>query len=150
MSKAEVKRLLLCVNDDDYSRNAMVFACEIAKAKKHEIALLHVLQPADYQGFGAVADKIRAEQKENAKALLKELSAEVEKRIKKRPKILMREGAIEEEIIDTIEQQKNISMLITGCAADSNFKSKTIPALVGQLGQKLLVPTLIVPGVQKK
>jgi nucleotide-binding universal stress UspA family protein len=150
-SKAPPKiTYLVCVNKEDYSRVALRFACALVKNHPNAtISLLNVMEPADYQSFGAVADKMRTERRQEAEKLLNCLSEEVlDSKIT--PILIVREGLIEEEIIKVVEEYNNIQMLIVGVAHKTSIKSKIVPPLVSQIGQKVHVPMMIIPGSMKE
>ena len=152
MSKNSTKKAtkrtnyLVCVNDKEYSKVALSFACNMAKKSNGSITLLHVTEPTEYLSFGAVADKMRLELRLEAEKLLNELAKEIQKRADITPALVVCEGIIEDEIVRVIEKDNDINMLIVGAAADSSTKSKVIPPLVAQVGNKLLIPVLVVPG----
>jgi nucleotide-binding universal stress UspA family protein len=137
---------LVCVSKEPYSRVALQFACSLVDRDKNAaISILHVMEPADYQSFGSVAEKMRQERRNDAEKLLHELAHDVVDS-KMTPIFMVREGLIEEEIMKVIEEDNSIQMLIVGAASETGAKSKIIPPLVSQIGTKLLIPILIVPG----
>ena len=142
VGKEQYPCYLVCVNNADYSGVALQFACKMAQKRHGRIKVLHVTEAAAFKGFGAVADKMRAEQKREAKKLLKELTKDTDVATE----LLHREGLIEEEIITVVEEDEGIDMLILGAAAETSTRSKTIQPLVAQLGSKIMVPMLIIPG----
>lgn len=142
----EYPTLLVCANKEEYSKVALHFACRLAKKNKGKITILHVIEPVDYQSIGMVAKKMQQEKLSDAKALLKSLSQEVKNFLKTPPTLLLREGLIEEEIIQVLEEDNSINMMVAGAPGDEAPKSKILPPLVSELGQKIQVPMLIVPG----
>jgi nucleotide-binding universal stress UspA family protein len=137
---------LVCVNGEKYSEVAVHFACKLAQNNNGAITILHVIEPADYQSFGGVAETMRSEQIQATEKLLDDLSTKVNKWSGLTPSLLAQEGIIEEEIITAVENDKSINMLIVGAASASANKSKILPPLVSSLGSKLSIPMLIVPG----
>lgn len=133
---------LVCVNDAEYSHVALQFAVKMAQKRAGKLMVLHVTEAAAFQGFGIVADKMRAEQKKEAKKLLRDMTKELDVETQ----LLHREGVIEEEIVATVEENHDVDMLIVGAAAETSTRSKTLQPLVAQLGNKIMVPMLIVPG----
>ena len=137
---------LVCVNSEHYSEVALHFTCFLAKKDHGSILLLHVIEPADYQSLGMVADKMRKEKHEESQALLSELAKKAQEWSGVMPTVMVREGLIEDEIIAVVEADPSIKMLIAGVASESSKKSKIIPPLVSAISTKLLIPMLIVPG----
>lgn len=137
---------LVCVNKEEYSRVALRYACALVKKNSNSaIGLLHVMEPADYQSFGGVAEKMRAERREEAENILSDFAVEV-LGSDMTPMLIVREGLIEEEIIKVVEEYDNIQMLIVGVATETSAKSKIVPPLVSQIGNKLQIPMSIIPG----
>ncbi|PIR38475.1 MAG: hypothetical protein COV35_06825 [Alphaproteobacteria bacterium CG11_big_fil_rev_8_21_14_0_20_39_49] len=137
---------LVCVNGEKYSEVAAHFAAKLAQNNNGTITILHVIEPADYQSFGGVAETMRSEQIHATAKLLEELSNKVNKWSALTPILMAEEGVIEEKIISVIEKDKSINMLIVGAASASSAKSKILPPLVASLGSKLTIPMMIVPG----
>ncbi len=133
---------LLCVNDAEYSKVALKFAGRMAKRKKARIIMLHVTEPTDFQSFGAIANKIKAETEKSAHKLLNNLTKEIDTEV-----ILMhKEGFIGEEIVKVAEENHDIDLLIVGAAAETGSKSKTLQPLVANIGSKIMIPMIIIPG----
>lgn len=145
-SKAKKVNYLVCVNSEEYSRVALRFACHMAKKNKGSVIVLHVMEPVDYQSFGTVAEKMRQELREKAEKLLQSLAEMSGNESGITPVLLVREGLIEEEIISVVKEDDSINMLLVGSAPESSNKSKILPPLVAQSGNKLQIPILIVPG----
>ncbi len=142
--KQNVKKAtyLVCVSDTDYSKIALDFANKLAGRKNGKIIALHITEPVNYQSFGAIANKMQEEQTKEAEKLLEELTKEIDVEF-----ICMhKEGFIGEEIIKIVEEHHDIDMLILGSAAESSARSKTLQPIVAQLGVKIMVPVLIIPG----
>lgn len=139
-------RYLICVNSEKYSEVALHFVSNMAKFNNGTIIIMHVIEPADYQSIGSVADKMREEKLQGAHVLLEKLAAKAKEWFGKKPEVIVKEGLIEGEIISVIKKDQSINMLVVGTASDSSAKSKILPPLVSSLGSKLMIPMIIVPG----
>ncbi|MDB2414554.1 universal stress protein [Rickettsiales bacterium] len=137
---------LVCINKEEYSKVAVSFAYKLAKRNNGRITLLNVIEPSDYQSFGAVADKMQEEMRKETEELFQQMSDEITSDGGNVPILIVKEGRIEEEIINVVEEDPMIRMIIVGTATESSVKSKVLPPLVTQIGNKLLIPMLIVPG----
>ncbi len=133
---------LICISNTDYSKVALDFAYKMAKRKKGKLLVLHITEPSEYQTFGVIANKIKQENERNAKKFLKEVTKNID--IDKT--LLHKEGFIYEEIIKLVEENNEIDMLIVGAAAENHVRSKNLQPLVSQLGQKILIPIIMIPG----
>lgn len=133
---------LACISNTDYSKLALQFAATMAKRTGGTLLVLHVTEPSDYKSFGLIEETMQAERKKEAETLLKNMT----KDIKVDKQLLYRDGFIEEEIIHVVEENPQICMLVLGAAAQTSAKNKVLQPLVAQLGHKIMVPMLIVPG----
>lgn len=137
---------LVCINKEEYSITALKFACEKAKKNNGSLIMLHIIEPINYQSLGTVEEKMRQEKRTEAENLLQELCEMTVEKYHITPVVIFKEGRIEEEIIKVIEEDNTISMLIVGSATESSPKSKILPPLVSEMGKKIFLPMLIVPG----
>lgn len=136
---------LVCVNAEEYSETALHFTCYLAKKNNGSVILLHVIEPSDYLSIGVVADKMKQEKMEDSQKLLNELAGKAKDRSSIMPMVIVREGLIENEIISVVEEDPSIKMLIVGVSGNAK-KCKTTQLLVSNIGNKLKIPMLIVPG----
>lgn len=139
-------KFLVCVDQHEESVAALKFACMKAITSAATVDIIHVLPPADFQTLGAVADRISEERRSEGEGLLKKLSEEVEQLYGVSPGLILREGSTGDEILKTISELSNISVLIVGTAHHMRGRGKLGAWLAQQLGQKLFIPLLMVPG----
>lgn len=139
-------KFLVCINDSDESRVALRFACIKAKKRGGVVDILHVLEPADIQTLFAVADKMREERRQEAEALMKRFSDEAFAISGITPNLILREGQIGAEIVAASLEDVDANMLVLGASPASSNKGRILSGLVGQLGDKLLIPMMLVPG----
>jgi nucleotide-binding universal stress UspA family protein len=139
-------KYLVCVNDSDHSRVMLRFACARAKKRGSHIDLLHVMEPADYQGILSVADKIRDERRTKAESLMQDLSTFVQQHAGSTPGVVLREGVVEEQIIQAVQEDVDVHMIMLGASGESDGRHTHITGLVRALGDKLMIPLLILPG----
>lgn len=146
-AKPKRHSLLVCVNKEHYSSVALKYACTMAKEHGYSLMILHVTEPVAYKTIGSVEEKMLKENRAAAEKLMEKLVDEICAPRGVMPALSMREGFIDEEILATIKEDGNISMLILGSAADGHSaKSKVLPPLVSAMGNKTAIPLLIVPG----
>jgi nucleotide-binding universal stress UspA family protein len=136
---------LVCVSDNEHSLVALRFVCRRIEKTGGPLQLLHVLEPVD-PTFRALASKMREEKRALAEKFMNKCAAEVNNYANVRPVLTIREGNLVEEIIATIEEESSIGILVIGTSYDSPTRDKMIPALVSQLGDRLMIPLLIIPG----
>lgn len=139
-------KYLVCVDAREESKIALRLACMKANARGSEVCMLHVVQPADFQTLGAIADRMREERKQEGQDLLAVLAEEAFATYGIRPAMVLREGSIGDEIIAASLEDAEVNMIALGIAQQSNSRGKLAAWLAGQLGSKLYVPLLMVPG----
>jgi len=138
-------KYLVCVDAREESRIPLRLACMKANARGVRVAMLHVITPADFQTLGAIADRMREERWKEGETLLQTLADEAFATYGIRPDIVQREGSVGDEIIAAANDDPDINMIAIGIAQDSG-RGKLASWLAGQLGSKLYVPLLMVPG----
>ena len=137
---------LVVVDDSDELRVALRFAAQRAKKTGGRVALLSVLEPADFQHWIAVEEKMREERREDAEQLLKKLGAEVMDLTGNMPTLYVREGIVSDEIISLIMEEPNISILVLGTGVDKKGPGPLVTSLVGKLSGEFPIPVTVVPG----
>ena len=142
-----VGRTFLCVIDEsDEMAAALRFACTRASNTNGRVALLYVIQPAEFQHWMAVGERMREEAIEEAEEFLQVVAAVVEKRTNYSPKCYIREGKVREEVVKLIDEETELSQVILGAASGSNGPGPLVTYLVEKMTGQLRVPVTIVPG----
>lgn len=137
----------LCVVDDspELSR-ALRFSCQRAKRVGGRVALVYVIQPAEFQHWLGVGDLMREEAREDAEARLAEAADKVMLCTGKTPMFFIREGNATEELIDLVDEEKSISLLVLGAATGKDGPGPLVKYFVEKAAGKLRVPITVVPG----
>lgn len=139
-------KFLVCVDASVQSRTALRFAALRARNTGGLLALLHVCEPVDCQGWMRVADTMEAEQRAEAECLLQDLAGEVWALTGLLPELNFRRGSIGTEILDTIREDGDIHALVVGAAPPDARRGRLISWLAGELAGALDIPLVIVPG----
>ncbi|NBO19456.1 MAG: universal stress protein [Proteobacteria bacterium] len=141
-------KYLVCVDAREESKIALRLACMKANARGSEVCMLHVIQPADFQTLGAIADRMREERRQEGQELLSTLAEEAYGTYGIRPVSVLREGSIGDEIIAAAYEDAEVNMIALGIAQHNanGGRGKLAAWLASQLGSKLYVPLLMVPG----
>jgi nucleotide-binding universal stress UspA family protein len=143
--KAKAAKYLVCIDNREESRIALRLACMKARMRGSSVDLLHVIIPADFQTLGGIAERMREERRAEGEQLLKTLSEEAN-RYGIVPSLLLREGSVGDEILAATRDNPDINIIVIGIAQQSSGRGKLAAWLAGQLGSKLFVPLLMVPG----
>jgi nucleotide-binding universal stress UspA family protein len=137
---------LVVVDDSEEMRAALVFACERARKTGGRVALLRVIEPAEFQGFATIGHLMQHEAREEAESLLNRMAAKVNDVSGKLPELYVREGQQKEELIQLINEDPHISILVLAADTGPRGPGPLVTALAGKFIGKLRVPLTIVPG----
>lgn len=146
-ASARRDRVFLVVVDDSPERDvALRYACLRALKSGGRVALLRVIEPVEGAEWGAVADMMRAERREDAEQALNALAADVSSITGGLPILLVREGVAHEELLALLAEDPRISILVLASSTDTSGPGPLISALSGRYSGRMRVPMTIVPG----
>lgn len=139
--------VFLCVVDKspELSR-ALRFSCQRAKRVGGRVALVHVIQPAEFQHWMAIGDLMQEEAREEAEALLAENSDRVVQATGKTPIIHLLHGDTAEELLKLIDEDKTICLLVLGAATGKEGPGPLVSYFVDKSAGRLHIPVTVVPG----
>ncbi len=142
-----VERVFLAVVDQSEElRVALRFASLRAKNTGGRVALLYVIEPADFQHWMAVEDLMHDERRQEAEEVLRTFSAQVQEWSGKTPVLYVREGKMREELLKLIDEDQSISILVLAAATGTAGPGPLVSSLAGKMSEKLRVPLTVVPG----
>lgn len=146
-NKGQTPRVFLVVVDDtEEMQVALRFASMRAKKTGGRVALLYVVEPADFQHFAAIGDLMREEARSEGERILQELAQEVNRLTGAIPVLYVREGEVREQLFKLIDEEPQISILVLGANTGSRGPGPLVAALTGKFVGKLHIPITIVPG----
>ena len=91
-------RIFLCVVDNTLEcRNAIYFAARRAARTGGRLALLYIMEPAEFQHWMSVEEKMREEAREEAEGFLQQYSSEVQEWTDEMPTLYLREEAVRDD-----------------------------------------------------
>jgi len=137
---------LVVVDESDELQQALFYACRTAVRTNGRVALLKVVEPAEFQHWASVGELMREERREEAEDLLRTISAGVQQRTGAMPIMHIREGEIQEELVALIDEDETICTLVLGAATGDYGPGPLVSALVNQLSGRLRIPITVVPG----
>jgi len=146
-AQIQSERIFLVVVDASEEMSvALRFACRRAQHTGGRVALLYVLEPADFQHFASVGELMREENRQEAERILQGLAEEVQDMIDATPTLYVREGVADDEILKLIEEEPNISILVLGAGTDKKGPGPLVSSLAGKFAGKFPIPITVVPG----
>lgn len=142
-----VSRTFLCVVDDTEEFGAALqFACYRANNANGRVALIYVIQPAEFQHWMAVGERMREEAREEAEEMLNVVASVVQKRTGHMPVLYVREGKLNEEVVKLITEEDSVSLLVLGAATGTDGPGPLVSYLVEKMTGHLRIPVTVVPG----
>ena len=140
------ERIFLVVVDNTVEhRKALRYASLRARKTGGRVALLYVIEPAEFQHWAAVENLMREERRQEAEALLQSVSSEVQKLSGMTPVFYLREGKVSDELLKLIQEEKSISILVLAAGTDKQGPGPLVTQL-GKMSGTLPIPVTIVPG----
>ena len=140
-------RIFLCVVDNSTEcKNAVYFAARRAARSGGRLALLYIMEPAEFQHWMSVEERMREEAREEAEGFLQEYSTHVQDWTDEMPSLYVREGKPAETILALIEEEPRISILVLGAGTDKKGPGPLVTSIGGRRSGKFPIPITIVPG----
>ncbi len=145
-SKQAERMFLVVVDQTDEMKTALYFACRRALRTGGRIALLYVIEPPEFQHWLGVERVMEAEAREEAEKTLQVMAEHVQEIVGKMPVLHVRQGRRREELLALINEDPEISVLVLGTAAGHEDPGPLVNYLIGQMGGKIRLPVILVPG----
>jgi len=144
--KKNGRTFLVVVDDSEEMRAALRYACRRARNSGGRVALFRVVEPAEFQHFAAIANRMRDEARQEAEILLNRLAAKVNEMSGELPMLYVREGNARDELLDLINEEPSISILVLAAGTGPEGPGPLVSALTGKYVNRLRTPLTIVPG----
>lgn len=136
---------LVVVDESPEMEVALRFACRRARHTGGRVALLHVIEPSEFQSWLTVGELMREEARQKAEQLLQRLAGKVNELVGRMPVLYLREGQRRDELFKLIEEEPDISILVLGAATGKSGPGPLVAALTGKYLGRLRLPITIVP-----
>ena len=143
---ADTRVFLVVVDDSEEMQAALRYACARARHTGGRVALLRVVEPAEFQHFATIGNLMQAEAREEAEELLDRLAAEVNELSGQVPVLYVREGTPRDALLKLIDEDAQISILVLAADTGPRGPGPLVSALTGKFVGRLRVPVTIVPG----
>lgn len=143
---ASTRVFLVVVDDTEEMRAALHYACRRARHTGGRVALLRVVEPAEFQHFATIGNLMRAEARQEAEELLQRMATEVNEISGHLPVLYVREGSPRDELIRLIDEEPQISILVLAADTSPGGPGPLVTAMTGKFVGRLRVPVTIVPG----
>ena len=145
-NKQAERMFLVVVDQTEEMKTALYFACRRALRTGGRVALLYVIEPPEFQHWLGVERVMEAEAREEAEATLQVMAEHVHAIVGKMPVLHVRQGPRRDELLALINEDPEISVLVLGTAAGHEDPGPLVTYLIGQMGGKIRLPVILVPG----
>ena len=142
----EQRVFLVVVDQSEEMQVALRFAARRAQHTGGRVAMLHVIEPADFQHWMTVGDLMREEARSEAEQLLQRLATRVNELTGQLPILYIREGDRRDELLQLIDEEPSIQILVLAANVGQGGPGPLVSALTGRFLSRLRIPITIVPG----
>lgn len=139
-------KFLVIIDDTPECRLAARWAAIRAARTGGNVALLRILEPANFQHWATVGDLMREEAREEAETLLQAVGEQVVEWSGLTPEFIIREGQAKEEILGLVKSDRSIRVLALGAAASNEGPGPLVSSFTGALVGELAIPVAVIPG----
>lgn len=138
------RKFLAVVDETLESARAVRYAGMRAKNSNGGLVLLYVISDADFNQWIGVAEVMRAEAREEADAIMAKVAQNVRENIGHEPELVIREGKATEQIMQLIEEDRDIAILVLAASSSKEGPGPLVTAVTGR-STPFPIPVTIVP-----
>lgn len=142
----ETRVFLVVVDESPEMQKALHYACRRAKRTGGRVALLYVMLPPEGQQWGAVAELMHQEARQEAEQTVAKHAEVAATLTGQPPSIYIREGKSRDELLKLVAEDRSISVLVLGSSSGGEGPGPLVTAFTGKGGNQLRIPLTIVPG----
>ncbi|NOX73259.1 MAG: universal stress protein [Alphaproteobacteria bacterium] len=144
-----MRKFLVILDNTTECLNAMRFAALRAANTGGGVTILAVIPPEEFNHWIGVADIMRAEARERIEAHFEVFSKRMQEKEGVTPDLEIREGKMEAEIIDYIQDNEDIGVLVLGAGTGKEGPGPLVTYMLRYSGT-MPIPVTIVPGGMSK
>src|ERR671927_863818 len=134
-SSSPPRRVFLVVVDEtEEMRNALRYACRRAQKTNGRVALLHVIEPLEFQHWLGVGRVMEEEARAEAEQRLQALATEVYAQTGAVSVIHLREGNRAEQLVQLLQEDPSISLIVLGTARGGSNPGPLVTYMLANLG----------------
>lgn len=137
---------LIIADGSDEFTIASHYAARIALARRAAVAITHVTDLEDFVHWGKVEAIMRHDLRVQAEKDVWQLAKNLNEDYGLYPSLYIKEGAVVDKIIETIEEDNTIRGLVLAGALNVNNQGPLVTYFSGKGMVKLRIPVIIVPG----
>lgn len=125
---------------------ALHYACRLATARRGHVAIAHIKDVQEFMHWGKVEAMIRQDMRKEAEQEIFEISKNINETHGIIPSIYIREGLKTDQIVEIIQEERNIVALVLSASKNSNNPGPLVSYFAGKGMHRLRCPIIVVPG----
>jgi len=138
------RKFMAVIDTTPESARAVRYAAMRAKNSGGGIVLLYVISDADFNQWIGVGEIMRAEARAEADTVMANVANSVREAIGVETELVVREGKSTEQILQLIEEDRDIAILVLGASSAKEGPGPLVSAVAGR-GTAFPIPVTIVP-----
>jgi nucleotide-binding universal stress UspA family protein len=146
VESAPLRVFLVVVDETAEHHLALHYAARRVAHTGGRLALLHVIEPTEFQHWISVEELAREERRDAAEQLLQRLCEQIAPIAGSMPIVYIREGRQQDELLALINEEPDISILVLAAGTGAGGPGPLVSFLSGKPAARLRIPITIVPG----
>lgn len=138
------RKFMAVIDGTPECQRAVRYAGRRAKNSNGGLVLLYVIPEGDFQQWLGVEEIMRAEAREEAEAVVAKTAHQVREAIGIDPEIVIREGAVTEQINAAIEEDRDIAILVLAAGSAKEGPGPLVSSIAGK-SAAFPIPVTILP-----
>jgi nucleotide-binding universal stress UspA family protein len=138
------RKFLAVIDGTPECERAVHYAGRRAKNSNGGLVLLYVIPDGDFQQWLGVEEIMRAEARDEAEASMARAAQTVRETIGIDPEIVIREGAIAEQILAFIEEDSDIAILVLAAGSSKDGPGPLVSLIAGR-SAAFPIPVTVLP-----
>jgi nucleotide-binding universal stress UspA family protein len=138
------RKFLAVIDDTPECERAVTYASRRARTTNGVVVLLYIVKSEDFQQWMGVGDIMRAEARTEAQAALERHADKVRQDINMDCELVIREGAVLENIRSLIEEDSDIAILILAAGNGKDGPGPLVQSVAASSGS-FAIPVTVVP-----
>ncbi|KAA0699314.1 universal stress protein [Neorhizobium sp. P12A] len=138
------RKFMAVIDGTPECQRAVRYAGRRAKNSNGGLVLLYVIPEGDFQQWLGVEEIMRAEAREEAEAVVAKSAQQVRETIGIDPEVVIREGAVTEQINAAIEEDRDIAILVLAAGSAKEGPGPLVSSVAGR-GAAFPIPVTILP-----
>lgn len=138
------RKFLAVADNTPECGRAVHYAARRAAAIDADLVLVYVIVPGDFQHWLGVEEVMRSEARAESESVLQQFSNQVLEQAGITAELVTREGAVDQEIVALIEEDRDIALMILAASDDKDGPGPLVSSVTATAAS-FPIPVTIVP-----